>query len=75
MKCNNCNSEMIEGVLSLKAIGSTILSLSKSSAELSFNKEVVMKSKQGFFGYQRKAEHEAHFCKNCSSITFKLKEK
>lgn len=66
---------MIEGTVSLKAKGASYFAFTRPSAELSFNKQLVMKSKQGLFGFQRKAKHEAYFCDKCSSITFKLEEK
>ena len=72
MKCSQCNSEMLEGSVSIKASGISLgPELTRPSAELSFDEECVISSKKGSFGFQRKTKYDAYVCEEYSLLTFK----
>ena len=62
---------MIEGCVNIQASGIGILEITRPSAELLFDGEIVIKSKKGSFGFQKKTKYDAYVCENCSLITFK----
>jgi hypothetical protein len=62
---------MIEGSVNIQAGGVGLLEFTKPSAELLFDGEIVIRSKQGLFGAQKKTKYDAFVCEQCSLITFK----
>ena len=62
---------MIEGSVSIQAGGASLMAFTRPSAELLFDGESVIRSKQGLFGHQKNPKYEAYVCEHCSLITFK----
>ena len=71
MKCSQCQSEMLEGSVNIQAGGVGLIEITRPSAELLFDGEIVIRSKKGSFGFQKKTKYEAYVCEQCSLIIFK----
>lgn len=70
MRCPNCNAEMESGHLRLTGTGGSWFPFPKSTAQLTFNTEVVIASGNSVLSDQQSGRFPAFRCRICQMISF-----